>query len=214
MVFARRSAVLSLIFGVACSDGGAPGSAAGASGAGAAAGAGGGALAAAGSAGGSGAGPRVNGSSGAATSQDGTGGAASDAGVGAIGGASGALGGSAGAASGGAAGAPADAGSTGGRSTRCAEIEAEYASSFAEHVTCNPAGGDQCQDRIEAAPGCDCLAFIEPKDPFAIERLTNVFIDYLDADCENATCPSPCPSGTLGRCGSDGRCAQAPRGRK
>jgi hypothetical protein len=152
----------------------------------------------------------MNGSSGAGTSQGGTGGGASDAGVGATGGAPDALGGSAGAASAGAAGAPADAGSAGGTSARCAEIEAEYASSFAEHVTCNPGGVDQCQDRIEAAPGCDCLAFIEPKDPFAIEHLTNVFIDYLDADCENAMCPSPCPSGPIGTCGSDGRCTQAP----
>lgn len=93
---------------------------------------------------------------------------------------------------------------------RCAEIEAQYASSFAEQLRCDPRVGGQCQDRIEAAPGCDCLAFIEPKDPFAIEHLTNVFIDYLDADCKNPMCPNSCAGGTSGWCGPEGRCASAP----
>jgi hypothetical protein len=104
----------------------------------------------------------------------------------------------------------AGAGGSADASERCAEIEAEYASSFAQQLTCNPGGGEQCQDRIEAAAGCGCLVFIEPKDPFAIEHLTNVFIDYLDADCESSMCPGTCPSGARGTCGSDGLCTSEP----
>jgi hypothetical protein len=115
-------------------------------------------------------------------------------------------------AAGGASPGGAGAGGSADASARCAQIATEYASSFAEQLTCNPGGGDQCQDRIEAAPGCDCLVFIEPKDPFAIEHLTNVFIDYLDADCESPMCPDTCPDAARGTCGSDGRCTSAPEG--
>ena len=101
-------------------------------------------------------------------------------------------------------------GGAGDPSARCAAIESEYASSLAEQIACNPGQGDSCQDRIEVAAGCGCLVFIEPKEPFAIEHLTNVFIDYLDADCENPACPSPCPSGTRGACGSNGLCTGEP----
>jgi hypothetical protein len=113
-------------------------------------------------------------------------------------------------ASGGASPGAAGAGGSGDASASCAQIATEYASSFDQQITCNPGAGDQCQDRIEAGPGCDCLVFIEPKDPFAIEHLTNVFIDYLDADCENPMCPGTCPGGTRGICGSDGLCTSGP----
>ena len=125
-------------------------------------------------------------------------------------GASSTAGGVAGGPSGGAAGSTAGAAGTGGTSPTCAEIETEYATSFAEQLSCDPGDADQCRDRIEAAAGCDCLVFIEPKDPFAIEHLLDVNIDWLDADCENPTCPSPCPSGARGACGSDGLCAAEP----
>lgn len=137
----------------------------------------------------------------------------SDAGVGAAGGGT-AMGGGAGMPSGGGAagagGGAAGAGAAPDNSARCAAIEAEYTSSFEPQLTCTPGVAGQCQDRIEAAPGCDCRVFIEPKDPFAIEHLTNVFIEWLDADCEDATCPSTCPTGTRGACGSNGACSEAP----
>jgi hypothetical protein len=116
------------------------------------------------------------------------------------------MGGVAGGPPGGAAGA----GGSGGSGVTCAQIAAEYASSFAEQVTCNPGAGNQCQDRIEAAPGCDCRLFIEPKDPFAIEDLLNVYAAWLDANCQDPMCPSSCPSGMNGVCGSNGRCTEAP----
>ncbi|HTV21345.1 MAG TPA: hypothetical protein VMG12_21810 [Polyangiaceae bacterium] len=137
---------------------------------------------------------------------------APDAGIGTAGAAAG-VGGAGGAPSGGSAGGTGGMSGAGGApepSARCAAIEAEYTSSFTPQLTCQPGAANQCEDRIEAAPGCDCRVFIEPKDPFAIEHLTNVFIEWLDADCENPTCPSTCPNGTRGTCGANGVCTEAP----
>jgi hypothetical protein len=152
-------------------------------------------------------------SDGDGTADGGTGGGPPDAGAGAAGASPSAAGGAAGGPSGGAAGSTAGAAGAGDTSPTCAEIETEYAASFAEQLSCDPGDADQCQDRIEAAAGCDCLVFIEPKDPFAIEHLINVNIDWLDADCENPACPSSCPGGTRGTrgtCGSNGLCAAQP----
>lgn len=106
----------------------------------------------------------------------------------------------------GAAGASSSGGASS-PSAQCAEIEAEYATSLAEQVACNSAAGDQCDSRVEAAPGCDCRVVIEPKDPYAIEHLLNLQADWFDADCENPKCPSDCAEAARGSCAANGECA-------
>jgi hypothetical protein len=111
-------------------------------------------------------------------------------------------------ASGGGAGGSATAGAAGtvGNEARCAEIEAEYAGALQLQLTCSPNGANQCGSSAEAAPGCDCHVFIQPKDPFAIENLLNLQFDWFDADCSSPECPADCSSAAQGTCSPNGRC--------
>lgn len=112
----------------------------------------------------------------------------------------------------GASGASGSAGSAGsggtpGTSAQCAELAAAYASALAEQVTCNAGAANQCGSSAEAAPGCDCHVFIQPKDPFAIEHLLNLQADWFDADCEDPQCPVDCSDSEQGSCSQSGQCA-------
>src|SRR5688572_2875804 len=126
----------------------------------------------------------------------------------AVGGAGGATTAGAGSSAGGGHGGSTAGGTTSGsgNAERCAEIETEYAIALEEQISCSPNGQNQCGSSAEAAPGCDCQVFIQPKDPFAIEALLNLQFDWFDADCSDPDCPADCSSGSQGTCAANGRC--------
>jgi hypothetical protein len=97
-------------------------------------------------------------------------------------------------------------------------VQSDYAAELEKQVACNPRlSSMQCAGRVPAAPACgNCRIAIEPKDPFAIENLTNIEDGWFRAGCSMPTCPTPCPSGTRAVCQTDatstlgGRCALMP----
>jgi hypothetical protein len=103
----------------------------------------------------------------------------------------------------------------GGNSAMCAELAQAYADELRRQTECTPGAGSQCQSEVEAVPGCDCQARIQPKDPFAIENLGNMQEDWFSAGCPPLPCPASCPDGAVScqaQSGSalGGRCVRAP----
>lgn len=87
-----------------------------------------------------------------------------------------------------------------GMSARCPIIKADYAKELDKQLNCNPSVGSQCDDRVDAAPGCECRVFIQPSDPFAIEHLANVANEWFDEDCTMPSCPATCSNAASGTC--------------
>jgi hypothetical protein len=109
---------------------------------------------------------------------------------------------SGGQASGGQAGAASGGGSS---SATCKQIAMTYATELEKQIVCGGSAGSDCADRQVAAPGCSCRVFIQPKDPFAIEALSNIEQEWFSNDCQNPVCPATCTTATKGTCQS-GRC--------
>lgn len=109
------------------------------------------------------------------------------------------------------AGSGGNAGSAGSRAV-CAMVKEEYAAELAKQLGCRPNAASQCADRVAAAPGCECLVFIEPTDPFAIEHLKNLEDGWFSDDCRTPSCPATCSTASVGACQADsnfplgGRC--------
>ncbi|MDF3071310.1 MAG: hypothetical protein K0R38_6911 [Polyangiaceae bacterium] len=97
-------------------------------------------------------------------------------------------------------------------SSACPTVKADYAGELDKQLLCNPNGSSQCTDRVAAAAGCQCLVFIEPADPFAIEHLLNLENAWFEADCSMPACPAKCSTASAGNCQADsnsplgGRC--------
>jgi hypothetical protein len=102
------------------------------------------------------------------------------------------------------AGSSAGGGGSAGTSADCKKIASEYAAELDKHLACSPGGGSQCDDRVAAAPGCECRIFIQPRDPFAIEHLANLADGWFNADCSMPSCPAKCTSAAIGTCQPDG----------
>ncbi len=94
-----------------------------------------------------------------------------------------------------------------GASAMCPAIKAEYAAELEKQLGCKPNAASQCTDRVAAGAGCECLVFIEPSDPFAIEHLSNVANGWFDADCSMPTCPAQCTTAAVGTCQADSKYA-------
>lgn len=141
----------------------------------------------------------------------GMGGGTAAAGSGNAGGRSGGAGGASGGAgrpsagNGGASAGASGAGGAGGANPVCKMVSSEYATELGKQLACNSSASGQCKDRVAAAPGCECLVFIQPTDPFAIEGLSNIADGWFRADCSMPSCPAKCTTASTGTCQA-GRC--------
>lgn len=110
-----------------------------------------------------------------------------------------------------AGGSSGSGGATAGASAMCDEIRTDYAAELVPQLECTPGAGSQCADRVAAAPGCECRVFIEPRDPFAIEHLSNVANAWFEDDCSMPSCPAQCTTASAGTCQADSKSSKGGR---